>query len=110
MSIIEAIISYTVSVIPMLPFILFAVVISQLCRNSSSTVMLTVLGYIAVTGLGILISGISPMVFSSYTGWYKLFIGASMPVVHILNAAALLAAYALIFYAAGAWAFEKKEY
>ena len=72
--------------------------------------MLTIFGYIVFTGLGILISGISPMVFTAYTGWYKLFIGAAMPITHILNAAALLAAYTLIFYAAGAWAFEKKEY
>ncbi len=109
-SIIEAIISYTVSIIPMLPYVLFAAVISQLCRNSSSTVMLTVFGYIAITGLGILISGISPMVFTSYTGWYKLFIGAAMPITHILNATAILASYTLIFYAVGAWRFEKKEY
>jgi ABC-2 type transport system permease protein len=50
------------------------------------------------------------MVFTSYTGWYKLFIGSAMPVSGILRAFALLVAYTLIFYAAGAWAFEKKEY
>lgn len=110
MSVIEAVISYTVSIIPMLPYVLFAVMISQLCRNSSSTVMLSVFGYIAITGVGILMSGISPIVFTSYTGWYKLFIGAAMPITHILSVTSLLAAYTLIFYAAGAWAFEKKEY
>lgn len=110
MTVIEAIISYAVSILPMVPYVLFAVMISQLCKNSSSTVMLTIFGYITVTGLGILLSGISPMVFTSYSGWYKLFIGAAMPITHILNATALLIAYSLIFYAAGTWAFEKREY
>ena len=106
----ESLLSYIVSILPMVPVILFAVAVSQLCKNSSSTVMLTVFGYIAIVGSGTVISRISPMLFTSYTGWYKLFIGATMPITNILNVVALLAAYTLIFYAAGSWAFEKKEY
>jgi ABC-2 type transport system permease protein len=106
----EALLSYAVSIIPMCPIVLFAVAVSQLCRNSSSTVMLTVFGYLAIMGFGTVLSGASPMMFTSYTGWYKLFIGAAVPMANILNAFALLAAYSLIFYAAGSWAFENKEY
>lgn len=110
MTIAEAILAYTVSIVPMFPFILFAAAISQFCRNSSSTVMLTVFGYIVIVGIGTAISNVSPMVFTSYTGWYKLFIGAHMPVTNILNVVALLVAYTLILYAVGSWAFEKKQY
>lgn len=102
--------SYAVSILPMLPMILFAVAISQVCRNSSSTVMLTILGYLAILGLGIVMPNISPMLFLSHIGWYKLFLGTAIPITNIFNVLALFIAYGLIFFAAGAWIFEKKEY
>ena len=106
----ETILAYTVSIMPMLPIVLFAVAISQFCKNSSSTVMLSVFIYIVIAFIGVALPSSSPMLFVSYTGWYKLFIGESMPFTSILNMLVLLVAYTLIFYAAGSWAFEKKEY
>jgi ABC-2 type transport system permease protein len=106
----ETFLAYTVSIVPMLPIILFAVLVSQFCKSSSSTVMLSVFGYLIIIAISLIFPNINPMLFTSYTGWYKLFIGAGMPVSNILNVLALLAAYSLIFFAAGSWAFEKKEY
>jgi len=106
----ETLLAYAVSIVPMLSIILFAAAVSQLCKSSSSTVMLSVFGYTVIAILGIVFSSISQMLFTSYTGWYKLFIGATMPVSHILNILTLLVAYTLIFFAVGSWAFEKKEY
>ena len=106
----EALIAYSVSIVPMLPITLFAVTVSQLCKNSSSTVMLSVFGYIVIFAASIVVPSTSPMLFTSYTGWYKLFIGAGMPLASILNILVLLVAYTLIFFAISSWAFEKKEY
>lgn len=106
----ETFIAFVLSIVPMVPIVLFAVTISQVCKSSSSTVMMFVLGYIVVIAVSTVIPSINPMVFTTYTGWYKLFIGAAMPVGKILNVLTLLAAYTLIFFAAGSWAFEKKEY
>jgi ABC-2 type transport system permease protein len=109
-SISEALLAYTVSIVPMLPIILFAVAVSQLCKNSSSTVMLSVFAYIIIIAAGLVFANLAPMLFSSYTGWYKLFIGAAMPITRILYAFVLLVAYILIFFAFGSWVFERKEY
>jgi len=106
----EALIAYAVSIVPMLPITLFAVTVSQLCKNSSSAVMLSVFGYIVIFAASIVLPSISPILFTSYTGWYKLFIGAGMPIASILNILVLLVAYTLIFFAISSWAFEKKEY
>lgn len=106
----EVLLAYAVSIVPMLPITLFAVTVSQLCKNSSSTVMLSVFGYIVIVVASIVLPSLSPMLFTSYTGWYKLFIGAGMPIANILNVLALLVAYTLIFFAVSSWAFEKKEY
>lgn len=109
-NIVETVIAYILSIVPMIPMVLFAVTISQLCKNSSSTVMIFVLSYIIILATATIIPSINPMVFTTYTGWYKLFIGAAAPAGKILNVLTLLAAYTLIFFAAGSWAFEKKEY
>lgn len=109
-NIIETLIAYVVSIIPMIPIVFFAVAISQMCKSSSSTVMMFVLGYIIIIAASIIIPRINPMVFTSYTGWYKLFIGAAMPAGKILNVLTLFAAYTLILFAIGCWAFEKREY
>ncbi|OOM75234.1 ABC transporter permease [Clostridium sp. BL-8] len=109
-NIIETLIAYVVSIIPMIPIVFFAVAISQMCKNSSSTVMMFVLGYIIIIAASIIIPRINPMVFTSYTGWYKLFIGAAMPAGKILNVLTLLTAYTLILFAISCWAFEKREY
>ena len=110
LDIVEMLIAYAVSTVPIVPVILFAVAVSQLCKSSSSTVMLTIFGYIILLAAGTVFPRIYPMLFTSYTNWYKLFIGVAMPVTSILNVLALLAAYALILFAAGSWTFESKEY
>jgi ABC-2 type transport system permease protein len=107
---VELLIAYVVSIVPIIPVILFAVVVSQLCKNSSSTVMLTIFGYMIAIAVGIVFPRFHSMLFTSYTIWYKLFIGAAMPFASILNDLILLIAYALILFSAGSWMFEKKEY
>jgi ABC-2 type transport system permease protein len=109
-NIIEMFISFALSVVPMIPIILFAVTISQLCKSSSSTIIIFVLGYIGIIAVATIIPSINPMMFTSYTGWYKLFIGAAMPAGKILNVLTLLTAYTLIFFSISSWTFEKKEY
>lgn len=106
----EALLAYAVSIVPMFPIILFAATVSQLCKGSSSTVMVSVFSYIVIIAASTVLPSIQPMLFTSYTGWYKLFIGAAMPMAHILNVLALLVAYTLIFFSVSSWAFEKKEY
>lgn len=109
-SIIEILLAYTVSIIPMITIILFAVLISQLCKNSSSTVILFAFVYIIIFVISSIFPIINPMVFTSYTSWYKLFIGATMPIGNILNVLVLLMAYTLIFFGVSSWIFEKNEY
>lgn len=109
-NIIETFLAYAVSIVPMLPIILFAAAVSQLCKSSSSTVMLSVFGYIIIVAVSTIFPSINQMLFTSYTGWYKLFIGATMPVTNILNVLVLLIAYTMILFGVSSWAFEKKEY
>ena len=106
----EIFIAYVVSIFPIIPTILLSILISQLSRNSSSSVMLSVLVYIIIMLSGIIIPSISSMIFISYTNWYKLFIGAQMPIKSILTIIGLLLGYSLVFFSGAYALFEKKEY
>ncbi|WP_460279465.1 hypothetical protein [Clostridium sp. CTA-5] len=66
--------------------------------------------YIIIVLLGIGIPSISSMIFVSYTNWYKLFIGAQMPIKSILVFVGLLIGYSLVFFSVAYALFEKKEY
>jgi ABC-2 type transport system permease protein len=106
----EIFIAYVVSVLPIIPTIFLSILISQLSKSSSSSVMLSVLIYIIIILLGIIFPSISSMLFISYTNWYKLFIGAQMPIKSILIIVGLLMGYSLIFFSGAYTLFEKKEY
>jgi len=106
----EIFIAYAVSILPIIPTIFLSILISQLSRSSSSSVMLSVLIYIIIMLLGIICPSISSVIFTSYTNWYKLFIGAQMPIKSILVIIGLLIGYSLIFFSGAYALFEKKEY
>ena len=106
----EIFIAYVVSVLPIIPTIFLSILISQLSKSSSSSVMLSVLIYIIIILLGIIFPSISSMLFISYTNWYKLFIGAQMPIKSILTIIGLLLGYSLVFFSGAYTLFEKKEY
>ncbi len=106
----EIFIAYVVSIFPIIPTILLSILISQLSKSSSSSVMLSVLVYIIIMLSGIIIPSISSMIFVSYTNWYKLFIGAQMPIKSILTIIGLLLGYSLVFFSGAYALFEKKEY
>jgi len=106
----EIFIAYVVSILPIIPTIFLSILISQLSKSSSSSVMLSVLIYIIIMLSGIIFPSISSMLFISYTNWYKLFIGAQMPIKSILIIVGLLMGYSLIFFSGAYALFEKKEY
>jgi ABC-2 type transport system permease protein len=106
----EIFIAYVVSLLPLIPTIFLSILISQLSRSSSSSVMVSALIYIIIMLLGIICPPISSMIFTSYINWYKLFIGAQMPIKSILVIVGLLVGYSLIFFSGAYALFEKKEY
>jgi len=110
MDIPEIFIAYVVSILPIIPTIFLSILISQLSKSSSSSVMLSVLIYIIIMLSGIIFHQVSSMLFISYANWYKLFIGAQMPLKSILVIVGLLIGYSLVFFSGAYALFERKEY
>lgn len=102
--------AYVMSILPIIPTIFLSILISQLSRSSSSAVMLSVLIYIIIMLITLSIPSISSMIFISYANWYKLFIGAKMPMKSILTIIGLFLGYSLLFFSGAYALFEKREY
>lgn len=110
LDIVRTMLAYFISLLPMLTFILFSAFISQVVKSSSGATILSVFGYILFIAIGTVFPALYPVLFTSYTGWYKLFIGAFIPIRTVFNIAALLIAYSLLLFAAGGTLFRRKEY
>lgn len=109
-SIPQIFIAYVASIFPAIPTISFSLLVSQLSKNSSSSIMFSVLIYIIIMVLIIIIPSISSIIFISYTNWYKLFIGMQIQIKSIFRIAGLFAGYSLIFFFGSYALFEKREY
>lgn len=104
------ILSYIISALPIVPIIFFAVTISQIIKSPSGTVMISILIYLAIYVITIIFPQVYPISFTSYTGWYLLFIGTIIPVFNVINIVVLLIAYSLIFFAISFLLFDKRQY
>lgn len=110
LDIVKTILAYLVSCLPLLTIILFSAFISQVAKSSSGSTILSVFGYIALLAIGTIFPAVYPFLFTSYTGWYKLFIGSSIPFSLVINVTALFIAYSLLLFVAGGTLFRRKEY
>ncbi|WP_297421587.1 ABC transporter permease [Clostridium sp.] len=102
--------AYIASIFPIVPTIFLSILISQLSKSSTSSLMLSVLIYIIIMLIGVIFPSLSSVIFVSYMNWYKLFIGAKMPLKSILTIIGLFAGYSLLFFSGAYALFEKMEY
>ncbi len=107
---IDLIVAHGVSLLALLPIVLMAILISQLTRNSSSTFLFSILSYIGIGVIGNLVPGLYSYLFTSYTNWYKLFIGATVPFSNLLMVTGLIGAYSILLFSVGYMLFERRQY
>ncbi len=108
-SIHNALLSYFISIVPMIIFVLMASLIAQII-NSPSLMMFTCIGiYIFLTAIKIVFSNISAALFVSYNTWYQMWIGSLVPFKMLLNTIFLLLSYIAIFFIVGFLIFDSKE-
>ncbi len=106
----DLILAHSVSLLAFVPIVLMTILISQLVKNSSSTFLFSIFGYIGIGVIGTLVPGLYSYLFTSYTSWYKLFIGATLPFTTLLMVIGLIGAYSTLFFATGYLLFERREY
>lgn len=104
-----ALIAYLVSLVPLIAFIATASFISVLLSNPSLSMFLNIILYVLMKGAEMVWSNVGALLFTSYTGWYKMWVGSGVPFLHGLTTAGIILSHTLIFFVGGYLLFDRKD-
>lgn len=109
-SIPTAFMAYIVGYLPMLAMIAMSVGIASMLKSGTSCFGYSLLAYIGFNVLGLVFSGLSPAIFTSYLGLGSMVIGSAIPVASLLMGLVVLAGYSLTFLSLGGMRFAEREF
>ena len=102
--------SYTLTIAPLAILACFAALVALLGRSGTLTMFLLLISYLLLCVLPMFFPVLSEMLFTSYLGWYRLWIGALPAASKLLHMLLILFGYGTVFFTAGSLLFERKEY
>ena len=105
----EAFAAYALTLIPMAAFIAFAAFIAVSFKSPSLVMFLCIASNLALSFVGTFNSAAGAVLFTSYTGWYRMWLGERLPLRNILTAAGIMLSSCAAFFGFGWSIFEKKE-
>lgn len=108
-NIVKILLSYIVTIIPLAVICLASVLLSNIFKNGVVVFFVFVLAFIGLKILGVLFPGFSGILLTSQLGWYNLWIMDFIPYFEIIKQFLLMMSYAIIFFTAGYYLFDKKE-
>ncbi|SKA92375.1 ABC-2 type transport system permease protein [Clostridium sp. USBA 49] len=107
---INIIISYTVSLIPMIILALVIIILTNLIKNGTGVFFTSIFIFIIFKIIEIVFSKYSGILFTSMLDWYKLWIINPMPIFKIIRKFMLMLSYGIIFFTLGYYLFDKKDF
>lgn len=102
--------SYALTLIPLAVLAAFAALIALLGRSGTLIMFLLILSYLALSVLPVFFPILSEMLFTSYLGWHRLWIGALPAAQKLVNMLLIVLGSGTVLYTAGSLMFEKMEY
>jgi ABC-2 type transport system permease protein len=105
----EALTSYALTLMPMAAFIAFASFIAVALRSPALVMFICIASYCVLYFLGIMYNGVGAALFTTYTSWYRMWLGERLPWRSLLAASGLLLSTCVAFFGFGYFAFEKKD-
>lgn len=102
--------SYMLTIVPLTVLACFAALIAMLGKSGTLTMFLLLMAYLLLYLLPILLPVQSEMLFTSYLGWYNLWIGALPGAGKLVQMLLTELGYGVVFFTAASLLFEKKEY
>ncbi|MCM8711083.1 ABC transporter permease [Clostridium sp. SYSU_GA19001] len=104
------IVSYTVTLLPMVILALVIIILANLIKSGTGVFFAAVLVFIAFKVLEVVLSKYSGIFFTSMLDWYKLWIMNSLPILKIIRRFMMILSYGIIFFTAGYYFFDKKDF
>lgn len=102
--------AYMLDLIPIFILILMAAFINQLTKSPTSAMFLCIVIYIAARMSGYFSTSVGNLLFTSYTEWHRLWLGATLPIGALVAKSALMLGYGMTFFSGGYLLFLKKEF
>jgi len=102
--------SYALTIMPLAVFVAFAAFIALLGRSSSLVMFLMVVIYLAMIVMPIFVPVLSELLFTSYLGWYRLWIGIQPGIFRLIHMVIIVFSYGAVFFIAGSLIFDRKAY
>lgn len=103
------IVSYLVTLIPIMVLVLFIVLLTNIFRSGTAVFFVTLLVFIACKVLGVVFSQYTNLFITSLLNWYVIWIGENIPVLKALRQFFILLGYGIMFFTAGYYLFDKKD-
>ena len=102
--------SYTLTIPPLAVLISFAALVALFGRSGTLTMFLLVVVYLVMSALPIVFPIFTELLFTSYLGWYRLWIGALPEASRLIHMLSIVLGYGVVFFTAGSLIFDRKEY
>jgi ABC-2 type transport system permease protein len=107
---INILLSYAVTIFPMMILILIIVVLSNIIGSGVGVFFLTILIFIVFKALGIVFSQYSGILFTSLMDWYNLWTMDPFPFLKIMRKFMMILSYGIILFTTGYYLFDKKDF
>jgi len=106
----KIILAYLVSLIPMLVLSLAIVLLANILKTGTSVFFISILAFIVLKAAGVFFSAYDSMLITSQLDWFNLWLANSLPLSKIIRQLLIMLGYAIMFFTAGYYLFDKKEF
>lgn len=101
--------AYLLDLIPLFILVLMAALINQLTQNATFAMFLSILIYLALVVAGMFIPQTAGLLFTGYMQWHNVWLGSTLPFHAMASKILLLLGYAVVFFGAGFFFFDRRE-
>jgi len=109
-SVIKILVSYIVTLMPMVILSIIIAFFANIIRSGIGVFFLSIFVFVMFKGLGIIFYRYSGIFITSMMNWYTLFTMDTIPVLKIFLQFMMMISYGIIFFTAGYYIFDKKEF
>ncbi|EHQ88813.1 ABC transporter permease [Desulfosporosinus youngiae] len=102
--------SYLVSLFPMAVLALAIALLANIFKSGIAVFFVSILSFLGLTVLGVLFSQYSGLFLTTHLDWYNLFLVNSFPILKIMRQFLIMLGYGIMFFSAGFYIFDKKEF
>lgn len=108
--IIKIVVSYMVTLMPMVVLSIIIIFFANIISSGIGVFFISILTFVVFKGLGVVFYRYSGMFLTSMMNWYTLFTMDTIPVFKIFLQFMMMLSYGIIFFTAGYYIFDKKEF